>query len=131
MSEIDRGSVVGVNLRARLDRSGEAFGTTIVTVEELLRGRLAQLARCKDPQELIAHYARLQNRVSVLSRWLTLRWDGAAASAFEWFSSQRLGVGTMDLRIAGIAIANQATLLSRNLRDFERVRGLIVEDWLI
>jgi tRNA(fMet)-specific endonuclease VapC len=36
----------------------------------------------------------------------------------------------MDLRIAAIAMANDATLLSRNLRDFERVAGLKVENWL-
>lgn len=42
----------------------------------------------------------------------------------------RLGIGTMDLRIAAIAIANEATLLSRNLKDFARVPDLKVEDWL-
>ena len=36
----------------------------------------------------------------------------------------------MDLRIASIAIANDATLLSRNLKDFSRVPGLRVENWL-
>ena len=36
----------------------------------------------------------------------------------------------MDLRIAAIARANNATLLSRNLKDFERVPELKVEDWL-
>ena len=36
----------------------------------------------------------------------------------------------MDLRIASIVPANSATLLSRNLRDFERVPDLQVEDWL-
>jgi tRNA(fMet)-specific endonuclease VapC len=35
----------------------------------------------------------------------------------------------MDLRIASIALATNATLLSRNLRDFQRVPGLTVEDW--
>lgn len=36
----------------------------------------------------------------------------------------------MDLRIASIVLANGATLLSRNLRDFDRVPGLRVENWL-
>lgn len=37
---------------------------------------------------------------------------------------------TMDLKIASIAIATSATLLSRNTRDFERIPNLHVEDWL-
>ena len=36
---------------------------------------------------------------------------------------------TMDLRIARIALVTDSTLLSRNLRDFRKVPGLIVEDW--
>jgi tRNA(fMet)-specific endonuclease VapC len=37
----------------------------------------------------------------------------------------------MDLRIASIAIANQMTLLTRNRVDFERVPGLMFEDWTV
>ncbi len=36
----------------------------------------------------------------------------------------------MDLRIASIVIANGATLLTRNLKDFTRVPDLRVENWL-
>ncbi|MBK8036517.1 MAG: type II toxin-antitoxin system VapC family toxin [Verrucomicrobiaceae bacterium] len=36
----------------------------------------------------------------------------------------------MDLRIASIALAYEATLLSRNLKDFQQVPGLKVENWL-
>jgi tRNA(fMet)-specific endonuclease VapC len=35
----------------------------------------------------------------------------------------------MDLRIASIALARGYTLISRNLVDFQKVPGLIVEDW--
>jgi tRNA(fMet)-specific endonuclease VapC len=39
-------------------------------------------------------------------------------------------IGTHDLKIAPIALVNDATLLSANLRDFEQVPGLRVENWL-
>ena len=38
--------------------------------------------------------------------------------------------GTQDLKIASTAIAQDALLLSANLRGFEQVPGLNVEDWL-
>jgi predicted nucleic acid-binding protein len=35
----------------------------------------------------------------------------------------------MDLKIAAIVLAQQATLLSPNLSDFRKVPGLQLEDW--
>jgi tRNA(fMet)-specific endonuclease VapC len=42
----------------------------------------------------------------------------------------RIRIGTQDLKIASIALADNATLLSANLVDFRQVPGLDVEDWL-
>ena len=36
----------------------------------------------------------------------------------------------MDLKIACIALVHNALLLSANLRDFQQVPGLRVENWL-
>lgn len=38
-------------------------------------------------------------------------------------------IGPFDQLIAGIALANNMTLITRNTREFERVPGLRVEDW--
>ena len=38
-------------------------------------------------------------------------------------------IGTLDLRIAATAISRNATLVSRNLKDFRRIKDLRVEDW--
>lgn len=54
-----------------------------------------------------------------------------AAAEFERLRKQRIRIGTMDLKIAAIALANNATLLSKNLRDFGKVPGLKVEDWSV
>jgi predicted nucleic acid-binding protein len=37
---------------------------------------------------------------------------------------------TMDLRIASIALSQNGTLLTRNQRDFDRIPGLITQNWL-
>ncbi len=39
------------------------------------------------------------------------------------------GIGPMDTLIAATALAHNATLVTRNLREFARVEGLKVADW--
>jgi tRNA(fMet)-specific endonuclease VapC len=39
-------------------------------------------------------------------------------------------IGAMDELIAAHAVSLQATLVTDNLREFKRVKGLIVEDWI-
>ncbi len=43
--------------------------------------------------------------------------------------SQGTPIGPTDLLIAAIALANQATLVTHNTREFIRVVGLQIEDW--
>ena len=130
MSELARGSAPGMLLRQRLTASGDRRGTSSVSLDELLRGHLAQIAAAKDDERLITVYGRFQKAVAGLSGFTIMAWDAAAAAVFDKLRQHRLRIGTMDLRIAAIARANNATLLSRNLKDFERVPELKVEDWL-
>lgn len=58
-----------------------------------------------------------------------LDYDALAAENFVELRRQGIRVGTMDLRIACIALANQMTVLTSNLVDFERIPNLTVEDW--
>lgn len=40
-----------------------------------------------------------------------------------------LHIGSNDLLIASIALANDLTLVTYNTGEFSRVEGLLVEDW--
>lgn len=40
-------------------------------------------------------------------------------------------IGSYDTLIAGQALANNLTLITHNVREFERVQGLLLEDWLV
>lgn len=62
--------------------------------------------------------------------WTIVEWDEPAAVVFRRLHAARVRIGTQDLKIAATAIAQDALLLSANLRDFEQVPGLNVEDWL-
>ena len=79
---------------------------------------------------MIDAYARLHDTIDDLRNWRLLPLDEASIAVYERLRADRFGVGTMDLRIASIVIASNATLLSRNLRDFQRIPNLNVEDWL-
>jgi tRNA(fMet)-specific endonuclease VapC len=50
---------------------------------------------------------------------------------FHQLHQQRLRIGTQDLRIAAIALANGCILITRNRRDFERAPGLGIEIGLL
>lgn len=130
ISEIDRQTSLGLQLLQRLETSGRQFGTTIVNVEEVLRGLMSHIGRQRDEARRIEWYRRLLIAVQSRSKRRTLLWDDAAVSEFRKLNSQGIRIGTMDLRIASITIANGATLLTRNLKDFTRVHGLRVENWL-
>ena len=128
--ELDRGSSQGAALQRKLEDARDEVATTIISAEEQFRGWLAQLHRQRDPHEQIATYQRLQRRIAFFAMWHVLPWDTEAADILQGLRRQRVRIGTMDLKIASIVLAHGATLLSRNLRDFQQVPNLRVEDWL-
>jgi tRNA(fMet)-specific endonuclease VapC len=67
--------------------------------------------------------------VERLSGIRILPFDEAAIEQFERLKAMRLGVGTMDLRIAAIALTTGATVVTRNARDFGRVPERVIADW--
>lgn len=104
-------------------------GTTIVSIEEQLRGWLSLIARSKSPDGQIHAYAQLLELLSNFQTIPVLPFDERASKEFSRLQKLRLRIGTMDQKIAAIAIANNALLVSRNLSDFSRVPGLSVSDW--
>jgi tRNA(fMet)-specific endonuclease VapC len=53
----------------------------------------------------------------------------ASAEIRAELESQGMPIGPLDNLIAGIARARGATLVTRNLREFQRVQGLMLVDW--
>lgn len=128
--ELDRASALGLALQGRLEDAGDIVATTIISAEEQIRGWLAQIHRQRDPHQQIVAYQRLQRRIEFFAAWHVLPWDTAAADFLLALRRQRVRIGTMDLKIASIVLAHNVTLLSRNLRDFQQVPNLQVENWL-
>jgi tRNA(fMet)-specific endonuclease VapC len=102
---------------------------TIILVEEQISGWYTVLRRAKTPVELARAYERLTTLVRSLAAVTVLTFDVKAAARYQELLRLKLNVGRYDLRIAAIVLEQDATLVSRNLRDFERVPGLRVVDW--
>lgn len=118
-------------LQTRLSTfSSEEIATTAISVEEQMRGWLGAIRRHTDVHQQVAYYDRLVKLFDFFSEWLILPFDQQAVDKFTDLRSQGIRVGTMDLKIASIVLVHNATLLSQNLRDFQQVAGLRVEDWL-
>jgi tRNA(fMet)-specific endonuclease VapC len=117
-------------LNGRMEAAIEPVACTIVSVEELLRGWLAIIHRLRDVHRQIPAYVRLGQLFNVLSNWEIIPFDERAADQFTSRRRQRVRIGTMDLKIASIALVNDALLLTSNLRDFSMVPEIHCENWL-
>jgi tRNA(fMet)-specific endonuclease VapC len=107
----------------------EDLSITVISVEEQLSGWYRRLRRATKPEELAKVYARLTAAVRSLSRLPILSFSEAAIRQCKALQASKLNVRKMDLCIAAIALEHQAIVVTRNVRDFERVPNLRVEDW--
>jgi len=130
VSQLTYRTSAGLRLLQKLDTAEQEAAVTAITVEESLRGWLAEIRRRTEPRTQIVAYQRLIRQVEVFASWLVLPWDDDAADYFDSLKSLRQQVGTQDLKIACICLAHDAILLTRNLADFNPVPGLRVENWL-
>lgn len=68
-----------------------------------------------------------------LQPYRSLPFDDAAAELAgllrAQFADQGRPIGPYDLQIAAIALANNCTLVTHNIREFSRVPNLLIEDW--
>lgn len=96
-----------------------------ITYAEMRFGAIGKKASPRHAQMVDAFCARLD---------AILPWDRAAVDATMEIKAALATLGTPigpnDTAIAGHAIAVQAVLVTNNTREFERVRGLTLEDWV-
>jgi tRNA(fMet)-specific endonuclease VapC len=133
--DTDHYSLIQRNNREVIDRFNEIdpreIYLTIITVQEQIKGRFKNIDEAKNSQQLIVSYGWLQTTISDFDRISILPFDERAYAHYDRFRSQQLRVGTQDLRIAAIVMANDGILVTRNRRDFEKVPNLSITDWTI
>ncbi len=102
---------------------------TIVTAEEQLRGRLAQVNKTSAGVARIEAYQHLRKAITDLGKLNVLAYDTAADATFLTLKRHFPRIGSQDLRIAAIALTQSATLVSRNQVDFGQLPNLSLVDW--
>ncbi len=115
------------SLLDRLEQCVTSKGKIIVsaiTYSELRFGAISPKAKPKHIEMVDAFVQRLDG---------ILPWDAAAVDETARIRSllSRAGtpIGNNDAAIAGHAIVSRSVLITNNVREFQRVPGLVFEDW--
>jgi predicted nucleic acid-binding protein len=95
---------------------------------EQVQGRLAVIRQARSQPDAARGYLRLRETVEFYQTIQLIDYTTAAIARFEELRRQGIRIGTQDLRIAAIALAEGSILVSRNTRDFAHVLGLTLED---
>ncbi len=122
--EYERGRL---NLEPHLGGHGqEEFFLSMITASELLYG----VHRAVEPRIRMKRSAFVE---ALLERFPLLPVDLATARTHAQVWAELAGAGKMvgpnDLWIAATALAHGLTMVTANVREFERVPGLVVEVW--
>ena len=113
--------------RIALDRFNREHGhmaVSSITLAELIHGA----EKSNDPSRNLAAVEDFCSRLVVLAYGDKAAWHyGSIRAALE---KMGMTIGVNDLHIAAHARSEGLTLVSNNLREFERVPGLVLENWV-
>ncbi|MBE9077814.1 type II toxin-antitoxin system VapC family toxin [Romeria aff. gracilis LEGE 07310] len=130
LSLIQRNGREGKRILARLAIvAAVEVAVTVITYEEQVRGRLSVLSRARNLDEQISAYRGLQKLSNDYRSIMIVPFNLAAGLEHQRLRKAYPRLGNMDLKIAAIAVVNNATLLTRNLSDFSQIAGLKIENW--
>ena len=132
LSFLERAShPIGDRILARMKNAPDRCFATIASYEEQTRGWLARIAQTTTPDRQISVYSELKRQLRNYCDIAVVEFDAKAVLEFTRLRQSGVRIGSMDLKIASIALANDATVLTRNTRDFSQVPNLKFEDWSI
>ena len=117
----------------RMQQATDEIVITIISRIETLQGRFDSLLKAADAAELQRGQQRLDEAEQALAKIpKILPINALVAAEFDRLRDNKKvkKIGRADLLIACIALANRATLVTRNLKHFREVPGLLVENWI-
>lgn len=116
---------------ARRKANDGEFVITVVNRAEILDGRFEALIKTDDGAAWLRAYERLVQTEVELSKFPELPVTPAASTIFDrLLANKKLKKPKRkDLLIACIALAHDATLVTRNQKDFRAIPNLKFENW--
>ena len=105
------------------------IGVSVVSLHEQAMGCNNLVNNFRRPADVLLGYELLANAIEDFRRFAVAPFGTAAQAVFDQLKASKIRVGTMDLRIAAIALSRNLVVVTRNVRDFSQVPGLIIEDW--
>lgn len=131
-SIIERG---GRNAKPLLDKlkniNPQDVCVTVITYEEQIRGWMSYINKSNNIEQQVQAYQKLKQQLGHYCQIPIINFDLKSARKFEELRKQYRRIEKMDLKIASIAIINNATILTRNSRDFGQINSLFIENWTI
>jgi tRNA(fMet)-specific endonuclease VapC len=130
LSRLHAGDQRLADRRERVDPA--EIATTAVTRIEILQGRFDFILKASDGQKLLRAMYWLMRSEDLLRQITVLAIDEAAADHFDRLRQIKKlrRIGRPDLLIAAIALGHGATVVTRNVKHFNQILGLRVENWL-
>jgi tRNA(fMet)-specific endonuclease VapC len=101
-----------------------------IRISSIVAAELSAMARMlSDTEEEV-------KKIRGAMEWIAVAdFDFSAARAYgklySFAKKNNMEVGPYDIMIASVALANDATLITNNIKEFGRFSGLRVKDWTI
>jgi len=112
------------HVRSRIDRhANRGIVVSVVTIAALAYGSLKHA----DPD---AHRSKAWEAFVTVFEVLAFDEEAARTHAEVRYALRSAPIGERDLLIAAIALPRSLILVTHNVREFRRVPGLRVEDWV-
>jgi tRNA(fMet)-specific endonuclease VapC len=132
ISLIQRGGAEGQRILAKLAQFREdEITVTIISYEEQIKGWFKALSAAKRREETAFGYLGLKQTARDFCAIEILSFDLTAIEQYEKLRATYRRLGQNDLKIAAIAIVQNAILLTRNQKDFGQITELNSEDWSV
>lgn len=116
------------SVKEKLDKAradGISIVISAITYAEMMMGSIGKKAPAKLPVQIASFVERLDG----ILPWSRVAIEESVTIARN-LSAGGEQIGINDTYIAGHAIAENCVLITNNTREFSRVKGLTLEDWV-